>query len=129
MTIEHQFNMLVREIRKECVGNGPREITTRFVGPWAISEMKGNLTNIEKFMIDSKEGHQMIHEARTTLVKKLYEDSAKVKKLEELVQAKLISVYTDINIDKDIAMTIYVFDKTIKANREVKNIKHEADLS
>ncbi|MBN8204055.1 DUF2294 family protein [Bacillus sp. NTK034] len=46
MTIEHQFNMLVREIRKECVGNGPREITTRFAGPWAISEMKGNLTTL-----------------------------------------------------------------------------------
>ncbi|MDF2038426.1 DUF2294 domain-containing protein [Cytobacillus oceanisediminis] len=116
MTIEHQFNMLVREIRKECVGNGPREITTRFAGPWAISEMKGNLTNIEKFMIESSEGHQMVHEARTTLVKRIYEDSSKVKKLEELVQAKLVSIYADINIDLDIAMTVYVFDKDIKVN-------------
>lgn len=119
--IEHQFNMLVREIRKECVGNGPREITTRFVGHWAISEMKGNLTNIEKFMIESKEGHQMVHEARTTLVKKIYDDPAKVKKLEELVQANLVSVFTDINIDMDIAMTIYVFDKPILLNSDREN--------
>ena len=49
--LEHQFSMLVREIRKEYVGNGPKEISTRFVGNWAISEMKGNLTNVEKFMI------------------------------------------------------------------------------
>ncbi|GAA3330399.1 hypothetical protein GCM10020331_082790 [Ectobacillus funiculus] len=40
--------MLVREVRKEFVGNGPKEISTRFVGNWAISEMKGNLTNVEK---------------------------------------------------------------------------------
>ncbi|MBN6885631.1 uncharacterized protein YbcI [Cytobacillus horneckiae] len=121
MTIEHQFNMLVREIRKECVGNGPREITTRFVGPWAISEMKGNLTNIEKFMIESKKGHQVVHEARTTLVKEIYNDIEKVKKLEDLVQAKLVSIFADINIDSDIAMTIYVFDKPIIVNRENKN--------
>lgn len=119
--IEHKFNTLVREIRKECVGNGPREITTRFVGPWAISEMKGNLTNIEKFMIESKEGHQMVHEARTTLVKKIYEDPAKVEKLEELVQVKFVSVFTDIDIEKDIAMTIYVFDKPIMVNSDIKN--------
>jgi uncharacterized protein YbcI len=47
-------------------------------------------------------------------VKRIYEDSAKVKKLEELVQAKLVSIYADINIDLDIAMTVYVFDKEIK---------------
>ena len=29
--LEHQFSMLVREIRKEYVGNGPKEISTRFV--------------------------------------------------------------------------------------------------
>ncbi|RBN38980.1 hypothetical protein DMN50_22620, partial [Priestia megaterium] len=42
---EHEFSNLVREIRKEQVGNGPREITTRFIDTWAVSEMKGNLTN------------------------------------------------------------------------------------
>lgn len=52
--LEHQFSMLVREIRKEYVGNGPKEIITKFNGCWAISEMKGNLTNVEKFMIHSE---------------------------------------------------------------------------
>lgn len=67
---EHEFSNLVREIRKEQVGNGPREITTRFIDTWAVSEMKGNLTNVEKFMITSPEGKRMVHEARTELVKK-----------------------------------------------------------
>ncbi|WP_436371634.1 Na-translocating system protein MpsC family protein [Cytobacillus sp. BC1816] len=44
--------------------------------------VKGNLTNTEKFMIESSEGHQMVYEARTTLVKRIDEDSAEVKKLE-----------------------------------------------
>lgn len=121
MTLEHRFNMIVREIRKECVGSGPREITTRFVGPWAISEMKGNLKKVEKFMIESKKGHQVVHEARTSLVKEIYNDIEMVKKLEELVQAKLVSVFADINIDSDIAMTTYVFNKPIIVNRGDKN--------
>ncbi|MBM7583968.1 uncharacterized protein YbcI [Bacillus pakistanensis] len=119
--LEHKISMLIREIRKENIGNGPREINTRIVGPWVICEMKGNLTNVEKFMIESNEGHQMVHEARTTLVKKIYEDTVKVEKLEELVQAKFVSVFTDINIDTDIAMTIYVFDKPIMVNSDNKN--------
>ena len=49
------------------------------------------------------------------------EFSAKVRKLEKLVQAKLVSIYADINIDMDIAMTIYVFDNDIKINHDSKN--------
>ncbi|KQU21564.1 hypothetical protein ASG65_22020 [Bacillus sp. Leaf13] len=110
-SMEHQFNMLLREIRKQYVGNGPKEITTRFVGHWVISEMKGNLTNIEKFMIGSKEGQRMVHEARTKLVKEIYQDPTVLKKLEELMHGKIV---TDINIDIDTAMTIFVFDMPIQ---------------
>ncbi len=106
--------MLLREIRKEYVGNGPKEITTRLAGPWVISEMKGNLTNVEKFMIGSTDGQRMVHEARTKLVKEIYHDPTVMKKLEGLMQAKILSIYTDINIEIDTAMTIFVFDKHIQ---------------
>ncbi|WP_141994756.1 DUF2294 domain-containing protein [Bacillus sp. B4EP4a] len=111
---EHQFNMLLREIRKEYVGNGPKEITTRLVGPWVISEMKGNLTNVEKFMMGSTEGQRMVHEARTKLVKQIYKDPEVLRKIEVMMDAKILSIFTDINIDIDTAMTIYVFDKLIQ---------------
>jgi len=110
----HEFSMLLREVRKEYVGNGPKEIATRFAGPWAISEMRGNLTNVEKFMIGSEEGTRMVHEARTRLVKKIYQNPEVLRKFEELVQAKVIRIFTDINIEEDIAMTVFVFDKTIE---------------
>jgi len=112
--IEHQFNMLVREIRKEYVGNGPKEIHTRFIENWAISEMKGNITNVEKFMISSKEGQRMVHESRTKLVKQIYKDPVVLKKIEDLMNAKVVSIFTDIDLDIDTAMTIYVFDKSIE---------------
>ncbi|MFM1655194.1 DUF2294 domain-containing protein [Brevibacillus sp. B_LB10_24] len=111
--LEHEFSMLVREIRKEHVGNGPKEILTRFVDSWAISEMKGNLTNVEKFMIGSKDGRRMVHEARTKLVKNIYNDPEVIQKLEQLVKAKILRIFSDINIEEDIAMTVFVFDKPL----------------
>ena len=112
--LEHQFNMLIREIRKEYVGNGPKEIHTRFVGNWAISEMKGNITNVENFMINSKEGQHMVHEARTTLVKQIYKNPVILNKVENMMNAKIVSIFTDFDLDIDTAMTIYVFDKPIQ---------------
>ncbi|MFP3392722.1 DUF2294 domain-containing protein [Brevibacillus sp. SIMBA_040] len=111
--LEHQFSMLVREIRKEYVGNGPKEIFTRFVDTWAISEMKGNLTNVEKFMITSNEGRRMVHDARTKLVKKIYTNPEVVTKLEDLMKAKIVRIFSDINIEEDIAMTVFVFDRAL----------------
>ncbi|MDN4072468.1 DUF2294 domain-containing protein [Fictibacillus terranigra] len=111
--IEHQFSMLVREIRKEFVGNGPREISTCFVGSWAVSEMKGNLTNIEKFMMGTKEGEKMVHEARTGLVKKIYTDLSVRRKFEDLAGASILRIFSDIDIEADIAMTIFVFDRPL----------------
>ncbi|MCP8969572.1 DUF2294 domain-containing protein [Ectobacillus ponti] len=112
--LEHQFSMLVREIRKEYVGNGPKEISTRFVGSWAISEMKGNLTNVEKFMISSAKGKQMVHETRTKLVKQIYKRPEVVDKFEKLLDAKVERLFSDINIDEDIAMTVFVFDRNLE---------------
>jgi uncharacterized protein YbcI len=111
--LEHEFSMVVREIRKEHVGNGPKEILTRFVGSWAISEMKGNLTNVEKFMIGSKDGRRMVHEARTKLVKNIYNNPEVIKRLEHLMKAKILRIFSDINIEEDIAMTVFVFDKPL----------------
>ncbi|ULT59363.1 DUF2294 domain-containing protein [Neobacillus drentensis] len=112
--LEHQFSMLVREIRKEHVGNGPKEITTKFIGSWAISEMKGNLTNIEKFMLHSENGEKMVHQTRTTFVKNIYKKPEVLLRFENLMGAKVIRLFSDINVDEDIAMTVFVFDQTIE---------------
>ncbi|MFB5196921.1 DUF2294 domain-containing protein [Neobacillus sp. KR4-4] len=111
--LEHQFSMLVREIRKEYVGNGPKEITTKFIGSWAISEMKGNLTNVEKFMITSEHGEQMVHETRTRFVKEIYKKPEVLIRFENLMGAKVVRLFSDINISEDIAMTVFVFDQQI----------------
>ena len=114
--LEHEFSMLVREIRKEYVGNGPREISTRFMGNWAVSEMKGNLTNVEKFMITSDQGKQMVHEARTKMIKEIYKKPEVLEKFEDLIGARVLRLFSDINIEDDTAMTVFVFADSIDLN-------------
>ncbi|USG63374.1 DUF2294 domain-containing protein [Brevibacillus ruminantium] len=113
--LEHQFSKLIREIRKEYIGNGPEMIRTRFLGSWAIIEMKGNLTEVEKWMIDSQEGRRIIQETRTKMVKEIYKNDEVVRKLENLVGAKLITLFSDIDMDADLAITVYVFDRKIES--------------
>ncbi|NHM33269.1 DUF2294 domain-containing protein [Neobacillus terrae] len=115
-SLEHQFSMLVREIRKEYVGNGPKEISTKFVGTWAISEMKGNLTNVEKFMLNTSNGKQMVHETRTKLVKQIYKKPEVLLKFEKLMGARVLRLFSDIDLDEDTAMTIFVFDQPIEGS-------------
>lgn len=56
----------------------------------------------------------MVHEARTKLVKQIYKNPEVLRKIEEMMDAKILSIFTDINIDIDTAMTIYVFDNPIQ---------------
>ncbi|KEO83780.1 DUF2294 domain-containing protein [Tumebacillus flagellatus] len=111
--IAHEFSNVVREIRKKHTGKGPEEIITRFVGPWAISEMKGNMTNLEKFMGQSEEGKRMIHQTRTAFIKKIYEEQHVVAALEGVVNAKFVTLFNDFNVDLDTAMTVFVFDRPL----------------
>ncbi|MED2134596.1 Na-translocating system protein MpsC family protein [Brevibacillus porteri] len=64
-------------------------------------------------MILSDEGKRMVHDARTKLVKNIYNDPAVVSKLEDIIHAKVLRIFSDISIEEDIAMTVYVLDRSI----------------
>lgn len=111
--VAHEFSNYVREIRKKHTGKGPDQIVTRFVGPWAVCEMKGNMTNLERFMSQSPEGKQMIHQTRTAFIKKIYDDQELVASLESVVNAKFVTLFNDFNVELDTAMTVFVFDRSL----------------
>lgn len=110
----HEFSNLVRGIRKKHTGIGPEEITTRFVDNCAICQMRGNMSHFEKFICRTDEGKKMIHHSRTEFIKKIYEDQEVIAPMEKLTDAKFIALFTDFNVDLDLAYSIYVFDKHLK---------------
>ncbi|MFC3746449.1 DUF2294 domain-containing protein [Paenibacillus sp. GCM10012306] len=110
--IEQQFANLVRAYRKQHIGKGPEKIKVSFSGTWAIAHMIGSLSPVEKFIAQTEEGHTMIWQARTQMIKQLYK-KIRPSGLEELVGAKLLKLYADINVEEDEAISIFVFDKPI----------------
>jgi uncharacterized protein YbcI len=110
---EAEFSNLVKAFRKRHMGKGPREIRTTFCKNWAICEMEGNLSPVEKFIASAADGKQVLRAARTEMVKEMYRTNPPVE-MEELLGAKFLELYVDIDLDKDFGMSIFVFDQNIE---------------
>lgn len=110
---EAEFSNLVRSFRKRHMGKGPSHIRTTFCKNWAICEMEGNLSPVEKFIASAHDGKQMVRAARTEMVKDMYRKHHPVE-MEEFLGAKFIDLFVDIDIDKDLGMSIFVFDEDLE---------------
>ncbi|WP_347551062.1 DUF2294 domain-containing protein [Pseudalkalibacillus hwajinpoensis] len=110
---EAEFSNLVRSFRKKHMGKGPSKITTTFCKKWAICEMEGNLSPVEKFIASADDGKQMLRAARTEMVKEMYRNNPPVQ-MEEFLQSKFVDLFVDIDIDRDFGMSIFVFDENIE---------------
>jgi uncharacterized protein YbcI len=110
---EAEFSNIVRAYRKRHMGKGPSQVRTTFCKCWAISELEGNLSPIEKFIATADDGKQMLRAARTEMVKEIYKKNHPVE-MEELLGANFLHVFVDIDIEEDRGMSIFVFDQDIE---------------
>lgn len=110
---EAEFSNLVKAYRKQHMGRGPSRITATFCKNWAICEMEGNLSPVEKFMVSAQDGKNMIRDARTLFVKDIYRKFPPVD-MERMLGAKFLDLYLDIDVDKDYGMSIFVFDTDLQ---------------
>lgn len=109
---EALFNEIVRKVRKDHFGKGPERIKTVFIENMAISILHGNLTPTEKFIAQTPQGAEIIHAARTKMIQRIY--AKKVPDgMEELMEAKLLHLFSDIKVDEDMGVSIFIFDKDI----------------
>ena len=109
---ETAFNEIVRKVRKELYGKGPDRIYTHFVENMAVTTMHGILTPTEKFIIQSEEGKKVIHNARTQMIQEIYKQQVP-EGLEELVESKLLHLFSDIKVEEDMAVSVFIFEKPI----------------
>lgn len=116
---EAEFSNLVRAFRKRHMGKGPSKINTTFCKNWAICEMEGNLSPVEKFIATSEDGKQTLRAARTEMVKDMYRKYQPVD-METFLGAKLIELFVDIDIERDFGMSIFVFDQDIEKKWKIE---------
>ena len=108
----HEFNDIIRKLRKTLFGKGPERIHTVFVNDMAISTLHGNLSPSEEFIARTPEGREMVHAARTRMIQSVYAESAP-EGMEDLVGAKFIHLFSDIKVEDDIAVSVFLFDRPI----------------
>ena len=110
---EQQFSNLIRSYRKQHVGKGPERIQVFFKGNWAIAHMSGALSKVEMFYLNDQRNEAMLHYTRTEKIKQLYSD-INLEEMENLVEAKFVKLFTDIDLTDDEVISIFVFDKSIE---------------
>lgn len=108
----HEFNDIIRKLRKELFGKGPERIHTIFVENMAISTLYGNITPTERFIASTPEGLKMVHAARTSMIQDLYY-KATPEGMEELMGSKLLHLFTNIKIEEDFAISVFIFEDKI----------------
>ncbi|MBB5326143.1 uncharacterized protein YbcI [Anoxybacillus tepidamans] len=110
---EAAFNDIIRKVRKQLFGKGPEQVKTYFVENIAVTILYGNLTPTEKFIAQSQEGKEIVHAARTRMIQEVY--AKKVPDgLEELVGSKLTHLFSDIKIEEDMAVSVFMFEDKIE---------------
>lgn len=114
MRRETGFNEIIRKVRKELFGKGPERIHTTFVDNMAITMLYGNLTPSEKFLAQEESGKEMVHAARTKMVQKIYPTHFN-KELEDYMDSRLLHLFSDIKLEEDIAISVFVFEDNIAA--------------
>ncbi|ANS75368.1 hypothetical protein AWM70_12735 [Paenibacillus yonginensis] len=112
MKKETGFNELVRKVRKELFGKGPERIHTSFVDNLAISILYGNLTQTEKFFAQEPTGRQMVKDARTQMIQKVYPTQFQPE-IEQYMENKLLHLFTDIDVEQDVAVSVFIFQNKI----------------
>ncbi|TWT07860.1 DUF2294 domain-containing protein [Planococcus sp. CPCC 101016] len=108
----HEFNDIIRKLRKNLFGKGPERIQTIFVNDMAISTLYGNLSPSEQFIARTPEGREMVHAARTRMIQSVYATAAPAG-MEELLGAKFVHLFSDIKVEDDIAVSVFLFDRPI----------------
>lgn len=113
----HEFNDIIRKLRKNLFGKGPERIHTVFVNDMAISTLHGNLSPSEEFIARTPQGREMVHAARTRMIQSVYAEAAPCG-MEELVGAKFVHLFSDIKVEDDIAVSVFLFDRPIDQQNE-----------
>ncbi|WP_407545299.1 DUF2294 domain-containing protein [Priestia sp. HNGD-A6] len=107
-----EFNDVIYKIHKEILGQESKKIQSVFIENIAIVKSYGSLTPAEEFMAKTPRGAEMVCWAKKKVNKEMYSTSTK-KGIEKVLGAKLIHLFSDMNIAGDLAILVFVFDKNI----------------
>jgi len=110
--LEADISALITKFEKEHLGRGPKEVRTFIIQDLILIRLKGILTPAEEKLISEVDGAQIVKQVRRRLI----ESSRSIldKLIEEKIEAKVVSLHTDISSRTGERIIIFGMDRNIE---------------
>ena len=110
--LEADISALITKFEKEHLGRGPKEVRTFIIQDLILIRLKGILTPAEEKLITEVDGAQIVKQVRRRLI----ESSRSIldKLIEEKIEAKVVSLQSDISSRTGERIIIFGMDRNVE---------------
>ena len=110
--IEADISTLITKFEKEHLGRGPKEVRSFIIHDLILVRLKGILTPAEDKLVSEVDGAQLVKQIRRRLI----ESSRPIleKLIEATVDAKVITLHTDISSRTGERIIIFSMDRNVE---------------
>jgi uncharacterized protein YbcI len=110
--LEADISTLITKFEKENLGRGPKEVRTFIIHDLILVRLKGILTPAEEKLISEVDGAQIVKQIRRRLIESSRSILEKI--IEEKINAKVITLHTDISTRTGERIIIFGMDKDVE---------------
>ncbi|MGO0059800.1 Na-translocating system protein MpsC family protein [Brevibacillus fluminis] len=111
VTLEREVSNFISYYIKETLGRGPRDTEIKITDNVLIFFIKGILTQMEKNILKTPEGKNIVLKGRQLFVESTNDEY--IKTFEKIVESKVIQNYEAWDLENDSAVGVLVFEKKI----------------
>ena len=110
--LESEISAQITKFEKEHLGRGPKEVRTYIIHDLILVRLKGILTPAEEKLVSEADGAQIVKQIRRRLI----ESSRSIldQLIEEKIDAKVVSLHTDISSRTGERIIIFGMDRNIE---------------
>ena len=110
--LEADISTLITKFEKENLGRGPKEVRTFIIQDLILVRLKGILTPAEEKLISEVDGAQIVKQIRRRLIESSRSILEKI--IEEKINAKVITLHTDISTRTGERIIIFGMDRDVE---------------
>lgn len=110
--LEADISTLITKFEKENLGRGPKEVRTFIIQDLILVRLKGILTPAEEKLISEVDGAQLVKQIRRRLIESSRSILEKI--IEEKINAKVITLHTDISTRTGERIIIFGMDREVE---------------
>ena len=110
--LEADISTLIPKFEKENLGRGPKEVRTFIIQDLILVRLKGILTPAEEKLISEVDGAQIVKQIRRRLIESSRSILEKI--IEEKINAKVITLHTDISTRTGERIIIFGMDRDVE---------------